>query len=50
MLVETIGRGLAMRGLVRDWRAWSRGERLGAITILAVSLFGTSVLLAMNLH
>jgi hypothetical protein len=27
-----------MRGLLRDWRRWSSGERLTALVILAVSL------------
>ncbi len=39
-----------MRGFSRDWRGWSRAERLAAIAILAVSLIGTPALLAMNLH
>jgi hypothetical protein len=29
-----------MRGLLRDWRRWSSGERLAALVILAVSLAG----------
>jgi hypothetical protein len=39
-----------MREFARDWRRWSRGERVAAVAILAVSLFGTPALLAMNLH
>ena len=39
-----------MRGFAKDWRRWSRGERLAAVAILAVSLLGTPALLAMNLH
>ena len=39
-----------MRGLARDWRTWSRGERWMAMAILAVSLLATPALLAMNLH
>jgi hypothetical protein len=39
-----------MRGLARDWRNWSPAERCAALAILAMSLFGTPALLAMNLH
>jgi hypothetical protein len=39
-----------MREFTRDWRRWSRGERLAAVAILAFVALGTPALLAMNLH
>jgi hypothetical protein len=41
---------MAMHGFARDWRRWSRGERLAALAIVAVGLLATPALLAMNLH
>lgn len=39
-----------MRGLARDWRAWSPVERLAALAILAAALLGPAALLVMNAH
>ena len=37
-----------MREFLRDWRRWSRAERIAAVVILSTGLLGLPVALALN--
>ena len=39
-----------MRSFRRDWRRWSRAERLVAVTIAAISLLGFPLTITMTIH
>jgi hypothetical protein len=39
-----------MRSLLRDWRRWSRAERVFAVAIVASSVIGTPLAIAMNIR
>jgi hypothetical protein len=38
----------ALREFGKDWRRWSRGERVAALAIVTVSLIGLPAALALN--
>jgi hypothetical protein len=39
-----------MRSLLRDWRCWSRAERVFAVAIVASNVIGMPLAIAMNIQ
>lgn len=39
-----------MRDIVKDWRRWSRTERIAAILIMSFLMIGVPTAIAINLH